>query len=119
MIAVDFGGAQRPGRNLPTGESPLPLPVRTSFCLVSYELFSSMLLVLRDWHVEVRWIIYGGKAATAGPAGGGGSAALYVSSFRRKCHLDPQRATFSRSRVRVVFTQLFSNKSQRTLLLAW
>ena len=71
MIAVDFGGAQRPGRNLPTGESPLPLPVRTSFCLVSYELLSSMLLCF-----ETGMLRFGGsstaeKRRPRGPRGAG------------------------------------------------
>ena len=56
MIAVDFGGAQRPGRDLPGGES-LPLPVQTSFCFGFEEVFevlmSSMLLCVYGRHVEV------------------------------------------------------------------
>ena len=53
MIAVDFGGAQRPGRDLPGGES-LPLPVQTSFCFGFEEVFEEefdVTLCLR--HVEV------------------------------------------------------------------
>ena len=77
MIAVDFGGAQRPGRNLPTGESPLPLPVRTSFCLVSYELLSSMLLCF-----ETGMLRFGGSStAEKRRPRGAGKRCTYLSAF--------------------------------------